>query len=57
MSVHIFVGAPCTVLESTLTLYGTEGKGGGGGGKAKMPPIDFFFKYLQNEKRYDSALL
>ena len=22
-----------------------------------MPPIDFFFKYLENEKRYDSALL
>ena len=32
-----------------LTLFET--------GRAKMPTFVFFFKYLQNEKRYDFALL
>ena len=35
-----------------LTL---NGKGGGGGKNA--PPLVFFFKYLQNKKKYDFALL
>ena len=42
----------CYKIENELILFGT-----GGGGGVQNSPLVFFFKYLQNGKRYDFVLL
>ena len=52
-----YITLPKVANQSIIVNFNPIWNGRGGGGGAKMPPFVFFFKYLQNEKRYYFALL